>query len=204
MASAAEWMKFAAHLLWQQALDWDNPTSDKSGPKSSFVWDWGAPTGVMYGGEPGMHMDRWMQWYATLRTIINSCNKLEEAKLVVHYAQVTMAAMGHAMGVPESDLVWTDQSSQSHGSNDEATGYMSGEDTIIIGTGIANIRLDTSGSSEYDAGGKEAEETAGLILEPTVFRQEVVSSETASSKKADDKTEEVAKGKQTIKSKAFL
>ncbi|KAJ4413625.1 hypothetical protein N0V85_003485 [Neurospora sp. IMI 360204] len=199
MASAAEWMKFAAHLLWQQALDWDNPASDKSGKNSSYIWDWGSPTGVMYGGKPGMHMDRWMHWYATFRSIIKKCSKLEEAKLVVHYAQVSMTAMDRVMGVPESNIVGAYQSNEPKG---EVTGYLTCED--LIAEGIAGLRLGNSGTSGYDAVGDVVEGIAGITLEPTVFKEEVVSSETTSSEKADAKTEAVAKGKLVIKSEAFV
>ncbi|KAK3502908.1 hypothetical protein B0T13DRAFT_446192 [Neurospora crassa] len=113
MASAAEWMKFAAHLLWQQALDWENPVSDKSVRDSSHIWDWGSPTGVMYGGESGMHMDRWMYWYATFHSIIKKCGKLEETKLVVYYAQVSKTAMDRVMGAPEFNTVGGDHAKKS-------------------------------------------------------------------------------------------
>ncbi|EGO59320.1 hypothetical protein NEUTE1DRAFT_99495 [Neurospora tetrasperma FGSC 2508] len=195
MASATEWMKFAAHLLWQQALDWDNHASDKSGKNSSYIWDWGSPTGVMYGGESGMHMDRWMYWYATFRSIIKRCSELEEAKLVVYYAQVPKTAMDRVMGAPESNTVGGDHSKKS---KSEVSGYLTGED--LIARGIAGIRLGNSGTSEYDAVGDVIEGIASLTLEATVFKEEAVSSETTSSKKAEVKTEAVAKGKLVIKS----
>lgn len=198
MASAAEWMKFAAHLLWQQTLDWDNPTSDKSGKKSSFVWDCGSPTGVMYGGEPGMHMDRWMHWYATFRKIIKNCSILEEAKLVVHFAQVSVAAMDHVMGVPASGIVETGQSIEFKG---KVTSYLPGEDLII--ESIAELCLDDS-KKHIGAVGSMAEGSPGLTLHPAVYKEGIVSSETASGDKRDADVDAVAKGKQTIKSKAFM
>lgn len=182
MASAAEWLKFAAHLLWQQALEWDNPTSSKHGKNSAYLWDWSPPTGVMYGGEPGMHMDRWKYWYATFRTIINRCSQLEEAKLVLHYAQISMAAMNRAMGVPESTTAGADQPNELTG---EVTGYLTVEHLIAEGT--TGLCLGDSGTSGYDAIGDVVEGFDGLTLEATAYKEQVVLYETTSDKKADTK-----------------
>ncbi|EAA27810.1 hypothetical protein GE21DRAFT_6032 [Neurospora crassa] len=198
MASAAEWMKFAAHLLWQQALDWDNPASDKSGKNSSYIWDLGSPTGVMYGGESGMHMDRWMYWHATFRNIIKKCSNLEEAKLVVYYAQVSKTAMDRVMGAPEPNTVGGDLSKKL---KSEVRGYLTSED--LIARGIAGIRLGIPGTSEYDAVDDVIEGIASLTLEATVFKEEAFRSETTSSKKSNVKTEAVAKGKLVIKSEVL-
>ncbi|KAK1773510.1 hypothetical protein QBC45DRAFT_74674 [Copromyces sp. CBS 386.78] len=152
----------------------------------------------MYGGEPGMHMDRWTHWYATFRAIIENCSKLEEAK-VVHYAQVSMTAMDQVMGVPVSDTVETNQSDEMKG---ETTGYLTFEDLMAEGT--AGLRPGDSGTSGYDAVGDVAEGFDGLTLEATVYKEEVVLSETTYSKKVDAKTGEVAKGKQVTKSESFV
>lgn len=199
MASAAEWMNYAGDLLWQQALEWDNPTSNNSGKNTAHVWDWGAPTGAMYGGEPGMHMDRWMYWRAAFRTIIQRCSKLEEAELVVYYAQVSMAAMDRAMGVVESDSVGGDEPDES---TDEVAVYLDSEDDIA--EDIAGIRLGHSSASEDDAVGDVVEGFDGITLEPTVYKEEAVSGGTTRGEEADAKTRAVAKGKQVIKSEAFL
>ncbi|KAK3400273.1 hypothetical protein B0T20DRAFT_496677 [Sordaria brevicollis] len=201
MASAAEWMKYAAHLLWQQALDWDNPTSDKSGNKSSFVWDCGSPTGVMYGGEPGLHMDRWMHWYATFRKIIKNCSMLEEAKLVVHFAQVSVTAMDRVMGVPASGTVGTKQPVQFKG---KVTNYLSGEDLII--ESISDLCQCDSRKSDLSNVGGMAEGSPGLTLPPAVYKEGAVASETASGdrKKAKAEAKAAARGKLTIKSSAFM
>lgn len=166
MASAAEWMKFAAHLLWQQALDWDNPASDKSGKNSSYIWDWGLPTGVMYRGESGMHMDRWMYWYATFHSIIQKCSNLEEAKLVVYYAQVSKTAMDRVMGAPEPNTVGGDLSKKL---KSKVRGYLTSED--LIARGIAGIRFGIPDTSEYDAVGDVIEGNASLTLEATVYKE---------------------------------
>ena len=199
MASAAEWMKFSAHLLWQQALEWDNPTSNKSGKNSSHIWDWGSPTGVMYGGEPGMHMDRWMHWRAMLRTIIDRCSKLEEAQLVVYYAQVSMTAMDRVMGVPEPTMVGADQPNKL---TDAEAVYLTGEDPVLEDN--TGLHLGRSSSSGYDGLADVAEGFDGLMLEATVYKEEVASSGTTPGEKADEMTEVVAKGKQVIKSEAFI
>lgn len=199
MASAAEWMKFAAHLLWQQALDWDNPTSDKSGKKSSFIWGCGSPTGVMYGGEPGMHMDRWMHWYATFCKIIKNCSMLEDAKLVVHFAQVSVVAMDRVMGVPASGTVGTGQPIDFKG---KVISYLPGEDLII--ESISDLCFCDSGKPDIDAAGGMAEGSPSLTLHPAVYKEGIVSSETASGDKKDANVNAVAKGKLTIKSKAFM
>ncbi|KAK3955807.1 hypothetical protein QBC32DRAFT_376405 [Pseudoneurospora amorphoporcata] len=221
----------AATWVLRAAIEDFHPVSiePKSGKNSSYVWDWGSPTGVMYGGEPGMHMDRWTHWYATFRAIIEKCSKLEEAKLVVHYAQVSMTAMDQVMGVPAfllensgtqksrqyavaychinfltvtgilGDRTRLNQSDEMKG---ETTGYRTVEDLMAEGT--AGLRPRDSGTSGYGAVGDVAEGFDGLTLEATLYKEEVVLSETTSSKKVDAKTGAVAKGKQVTKSEAFV